>query len=122
MQLKAFCLLDTKVQAFHAPFFMAHVGHAIRACSELAQDMSTTVGRHPADFMLFEVGTFDDQTGSLSASATPINHGPVLAFIPNQRHQGTLDIVPESGPSLDAVPSAVAVSDPATLARLNGRA
>lgn len=82
MLLKIFSLLDTKVQTFAAPFTMAHVGYAIRACAELGQDLNTTVGRHPADFMLFELGEFNDQTGSCMPHAVPINHGPVLAFLP----------------------------------------
>lgn len=84
MILKAFCLMDSKVQAFHAPFFMAHVGHAIRACAELAQDRNTTVGRHPGDFILYEVGTFDDQTGVLRNLDLIVNHGPVLNFVTPQ--------------------------------------
>ena len=55
MILRGFCLLDTKVSAFHAPFFLGHVGHAIRACAELASDLNTVVGRHPGDFVLYEV-------------------------------------------------------------------
>lgn len=90
MILKAFSLLDTKVSAFHTPFFMAHVGHAIRACSELGADLSTTVGRHPADFHLYEIGTYDDQSGILTALYPIVSHGPVLAFVPKQGQTGLM--------------------------------
>lgn len=104
MILKAFSLLDTKVQTFSPPFFLSHLGHAARAVSQLGQDLNTTVGRHPADFMLYEIGEFDDQTGGLMPSAVPVNHGPVLAFIPQARQPGLLDIVPESGPAVSVGP------------------
>lgn len=81
MMLKAFSLLDTKTGAFGTPFFMAHVGQAIRACVDLGQDMNTTVGRHPADFVLCEVGSFDDVTGQLVAQA-PYQVGVVVGFLP----------------------------------------
>lgn len=87
MILKAFSLLDQKVGTFSPPFFMAHVGQAIRAVTDLGQDLNTTVGRHPADFALCEVGTFDDQTGQFGAM-TPLHHGLVLGFLPTQAQPG----------------------------------
>lgn len=80
MMLRAFSLLDSKVGTFSSPFYATHVGHAVRMCTDLANDRNTTVGRYPSDFMLFEIGTFDDQTGALS-SINPISHGSVQAFI-----------------------------------------
>lgn len=86
MILKAFGLLDMKVGAFGVPFFMAHVGQAIRAVTDLGQDANTTVGRHPADFALVELGTFDDASGALTA-CTPVNHGTVLGFLPQPQSE-----------------------------------
>lgn len=114
MILKAFSLMDSKVQAFHAPFFMSHVGHAIRACAELAMDRNTTVGRHPADFILYEVGTFDDQTGVLRNLELVVNHGPVLTFITPQPE------LPMQEAGQVALP--LAVTDQVTRERLNGHA
>lgn len=84
MKLKAFCLLDTKAGIFHVPFFMAHVGQAVRACIDLGSDLSTTVGRHPADFALCEVGAFDDQTGVLEA-VPPQQLGTVASMLPQRQ-------------------------------------
>lgn len=89
MMLKAFALLDMKTGAFATPFFMHHVGLAVRAVTDLAQDLNTTVGRHPGDFALVEIGSFDDNSGVLMA-CTPINHGLALGFIP-QRQQAPLE-------------------------------
>lgn len=81
MKLLAFSLLDTKVGSFSPPFFMAHPGAAIRAVMELGQDMNTTVGRHPADFSLVQLGHFEDQTGVMHAE-TPIHLGTVASLLP----------------------------------------
>lgn len=76
-----FSLLDMKTGIFNTPFFLAHAGQAIRACVDLGQDRNTSVGRHPADFQLCQVGTFDDQTG-MFAIGTPVPLGTVASFVP----------------------------------------
>lgn len=63
MKLKVFSILDTKADIFHAPFFFSAVGLAVRAFKDLANDKHSSVSRHPDDFRLFEIGTFDDTTG-----------------------------------------------------------
>lgn len=84
MKLKAFALLDMKVGAFGTPFFMAHLGQAIRAVTDLCQDLNTTPGRHPGDFALCEIGEYDDNTGVLSAMNIQ-NHGVLKGFLPQQQ-------------------------------------
>lgn len=91
MILKAFSLLDIKVGVFNTPFFMAHTGQAIRACMELGQDMSTTVGRHPADFALCEIGVFDDQSGQLTPHLSPVQLGTVAGLLPQPKPLPMLD-------------------------------
>lgn len=80
MQLRAFVFLDTKTGIHHVPFFMSHVGQAVRAAADVGADLNTTIGRHPADYVLLEVGTYDDQNGVMMACA-PINHGSVVGFL-----------------------------------------
>lgn len=66
MILSAYALLDEKAQAFSVPWFVASEGLALRALSDLVADNNTTVGRHPRDFVLYQVGTFDDHLGELA--------------------------------------------------------
>lgn len=81
MMLKIFALYDIKSGAYGTPFFMHHVGEAVRACTDLGQDQSTTIGRHPADFALHELGVFDTATGVIFP-AQPTSHGAVVSFLP----------------------------------------
>lgn len=81
MITKVFALLDTKVGVFNTPFFMLYEGSAIRACVDLGGDLSTVVGRHPGDYMLCELGSFDDQTGVLH-HIPPRQIGMVASFLP----------------------------------------
>lgn len=79
MKLFAFALLDTKTGAFSTPFFYNHRGLAFRTVIDVAADPNTHVGRHPADFALYQVGEFDDQTGLL-VSQHPEPLGTVLSI------------------------------------------
>lgn len=97
MMLKVFSLLDLKAGAFTQPFFMPHAGQAIRAVCDLGADLSTTVGRHPADFQLCEIGTFDDVTGVLTSSA-PVPFGTVLQLLPPRAPAAPLFVNPEPEP------------------------
>lgn len=83
MKLLAFTLLDMKTGHFNTPFFMTHPGQAIRAIIDLGQDPNTTVGRHPADFVLCQLGGFDDQTGAFD-QVVPQQLGTVASFLPTQ--------------------------------------
>lgn len=98
MIVTAYSFFDSKVGIFHPPFFMLHRGQAFRAALELASDMSTQIGRHPADFVLFELGQFNDQTGALETVA-PINLGVVQSFLPVQ--PGTPSLFSNPSPSED---------------------
>lgn len=94
MIITAYSFYDSKVGIFHPPFFMLHRGQAFRAAMELGSDPSTQIGRHPADFSLFEVGTFNDQTGALEMTP-PVNLGVVNTFLS----------APPATPSLFSTPS-----------------
>lgn len=64
MILHVFALLDSKAACFQSPpFFFPSIGQATRAIADLLQDVSTTPSRHPEDFSLYLLGTWDDHTG-----------------------------------------------------------
>lgn len=65
MKLYAYCIYDRKSLIYNAPFFAVSDGAATRSFSDLANDPQTTIGRHPGDYVLFRVGTFDDAIGNM---------------------------------------------------------
>lgn len=62
---KAYAIHDSKIGAFTAPFFVRNEGLAIRSFERAAMNPEQTMHTHPADFTLFEIGWYDEQTGSL---------------------------------------------------------
>jgi len=73
MILNAYTVYDNKALNYSPPFFVNTDGAAIRMFSEIANDTGTNVGRHPADFSLFCVGTFSDANASMEPSL-PLRH------------------------------------------------
>lgn len=73
MLLRAYSLFDNKALQYHSPFFTHTNGSAVRMLADLVNDMNTTVGRHPGDYVLYCVGTFSDANASFEPS-TPLEH------------------------------------------------
>lgn len=73
---KAFSVKDLKAGAFAPPFFMPRVEPAIRAFSDAVMHRDELMHRHPDDFVLYEVGEFDDNLGSVAGYEQPM---PVIS-------------------------------------------
>ena len=73
MKLNAYSVYDNKALQYHPPFFASADGSALRSFSDLANDPNTNVGRHPSDFVLYRVGTWEDGNGKISAES-PLAH------------------------------------------------
>jgi len=60
---------DRAADTFGRPFFVAAVGAAIRSFSDEVNraDKDNQLFNHPEDFDLYEIGTFDDDSGDLVA-------------------------------------------------------
>lgn len=79
--LRMFSVFDAKARNFNTPFFMRERGEALRAFADLANDLTTLVGRHPSDFTLYEVGTFDPETGRPLAAEPPVAIGLAASLV-----------------------------------------
>jgi len=77
-KLKVFTVYDSAVGAYMQPFFMQSAGQAIRAMSDTLQSTEHQFSKHPADFTLFEIGTYDEETGKLFSLPAYINLGTCL--------------------------------------------
>lgn len=64
--LRAYTLHDVKALNYSPPFYQPNDNLAKRAVSDLVNDANTTPGRHPSDFKVYCVGTFDDATGKFT--------------------------------------------------------
>ena len=64
---------DLAAQAFGRPVFVPTAGVAIRSFrDEVNREASDNdIFRHPADYELYQIGTFDDSTGLVEALQPP---------------------------------------------------
>jgi hypothetical protein len=71
MQRKMYSIYDAKVKAYNTPFYAINDGEAQRMFADNvnADKANNTIARHPSDFTLFNVGTFDDEKGTVTSEA-----------------------------------------------------
>ncbi|AXH73234.1 MAG: nonstructural protein [Microviridae sp.] len=73
MLLNAYSIYDRKALQYHPPFFASTDGAAVRSLADLANDPATTIGRHPADYVLYFIGTYSDGNASFEPES-PLRH------------------------------------------------
>ena len=79
--MKIFTVRDVKAEAYLNPFVMRSKGEAIRGFSDEVARKDSAIGAHPADYILFLIGEFDDQTGEITRYAAPENCGVGSDFL-----------------------------------------
>lgn len=72
MKLKVFSVYDGKIGAFMRPFFDAHTGNALRSFEEACKEPSSPFAKFSSDFVLYEIGVFDDESGLMTS------HNPLI--------------------------------------------
>lgn len=78
---KLFAIYDSKAEAYNTPFCFNTIGQATRAFTDEAQNPQSSIAKHPEDFTLFELGSFDDSSASFELHATPKSIGTALEFV-----------------------------------------
>lgn len=71
MRLQLCALKDLALDAFQRPFYAQTTNHAKRMFTDLMADQNSEAARHPADFALYHLGTWDDHTGKTTDNAQP---------------------------------------------------
>lgn len=69
MKLNAYTIFDTASGVYMRPFFAAADGEALRGFKDIATDATHQVGKHPEDYTLFRLGSFNDTTAALQGEA-----------------------------------------------------
>lgn len=88
----AYSIFDRKALVYHRPFFDVSDGSAVRSLSDNCNDPESAIGRHPGDYVLFRVGTYDDQKGELLPVSPLIHVADAIALV---RQQTPLSLVKE---------------------------
>ncbi len=81
MLCKMFAIYDNKAEYYLNPLTFNTTGESLRNFSDAVNDTQTMLHRHPGDFNLFEIGTYDNLTGQISMHQNSVNLGNALEFI-----------------------------------------
>ncbi|WNK14183.1 MAG: nonstructural protein [Microvirus sp.] len=75
MKLYAVAIFDNAIQAYHRPFFVSHTQAAVRSFIDEMRNTESEIAKHPADYDLYMVGTFDDGDGKFHTDNMPLIRG-----------------------------------------------
>lgn len=76
--MKMFSVFDSKAACYDKPFVLRNKAEALRGWADVANDSKTMIGKYPADYTLFEIGSFDDLTGVITVYDAKVNLGSAL--------------------------------------------
>lgn len=69
--MKIFSIRDQKAEAFENIFLQNTNGQAERYFTSLVNDPKTLIAMYPADYDLYFIGDYDQQTGKIKPCETP---------------------------------------------------
>lgn len=81
MKLLTYTVYDNRALIYNQPFYAPTDGAALRMFEELANDTSTSVGRHPGDYTLFLCASYDDQAGAFWPISPLIRIADAVALV-----------------------------------------
>jgi hypothetical protein len=71
MQIALYCVFDTKLGEFNTPMAFQSRGVAIRSFMDEVKSGDSMLHKHPEDFSLYYVGTFDSGEGKFEFPDLP---------------------------------------------------
>lgn len=73
MVVQIVSVFDAKAEAFNLPQFVQSVGTGVRGFTDAVNDVrkETDLSRHPEDFQLFHLGTFEDSDARFELFQVP---------------------------------------------------
>lgn len=75
MKLIVCSVFDGAASLFGKPIFVAAAGIAIRSFTDEVNNRDSEFGKHPGDYELYALGSFDDNTGAFSGEAVRLVRG-----------------------------------------------
>ncbi len=72
MKHRIFSIFDVKAQAYLPPFCLGETGMAVRVFSDCVNSSDHQFGKHPGDYTLFELGSFDDSVCVVSCTPSAL--------------------------------------------------
>ena len=75
MKLELYSIYDSKEEIYYQPHFLLNHSVALRQFGDMANDKDTKISKHPEDYTLWHLGSYEDS----SATLTPLKTKKCLA-------------------------------------------
>ncbi|WNK14438.1 MAG: nonstructural protein [Microvirus sp.] len=66
--MNIYAVHDHQVDAYSQPFYSPTDGSALRAFADHVNDPSSPANKHPEDYSLHQLGTWDDNAGEITGT------------------------------------------------------
>lgn len=88
MITNSYVIFDIKSLGYGLPFFAVNDATAKRIVADAAQDPDTSLGRHPADFILYKIGIYDNEKPLLIGFDAKEHIADVIQLLPMSAQLG----------------------------------
>lgn len=72
MLLTVFAIYDSGISTWMPPIYARNKGEMLRQFMDACNDPGSKLAKHPQDYTLFEIGTFDDDKCIFNLHKTPV--------------------------------------------------
>jgi len=79
--LRLYSVYDKKALLFGQPNFMLNDQVAIRSFTDGVKDTGSTIGKHPEDYALYHIATYNEVNGSIKPEDPPAMIGDGITFV-----------------------------------------
>lgn len=82
--LKIYSVYDAPAMAYLRPFFLRTNGEALRSFADEVTNSDSIMAKHPGDYKLVELGSYDESTGLITSLEAPSPLASGLDFLQAQ--------------------------------------
>lgn len=80
MKTEIYTIRDAKAEAFLPPIFSQNEAVCFRSIEDCLLDPDHQFTRHPQDYAVYHLGSFDDQTGKFDLHDAPLHRWSLEQF------------------------------------------
>lgn len=84
MLMSVFCVYDSAISTWMNPLFCRNKGEMLRHFIDAVNDPQSKFAKHPTDYVLFELGTWNDDSCLFDLLKAPVRLGVAMEFLKAQ--------------------------------------
>lgn len=78
-----FAVYDSKSENFSKPIYVQKEGQMVRSFMDIANDKNHPIGQHPEDYFLYQIATWNEDSGEYQNLSPHKSLGKALDYVNN---------------------------------------